>query len=158
MGGCWVPGPYVSFTTSPGQIETLAGMRRGKRGAQTLTVIDPNERIRNGLPVLNIAAEMRHYDIPDPYGGSNDYYIDHYVCLWQVTGAEIVGHWDWSRLAENEHWYDEIIIPAFERLTATTSTSTNGRLEVRGAERYGTKDMDLLQRIFSNLFGKKQLH
>jgi hypothetical protein len=67
---------------------------------------------------------MDHYNIPDPYRKSKAYYIKHYVCLWQVTGAEIVGHWDWSELEGNGNWYQEIILPAFENFTAATSFTT----------------------------------
>ena len=65
---------------------------RKRRGTQTLTVIDPDTRVRNGLPILDLADEMDHYNIPDPYGKSNEYYKGHYVCLWQVTEREIIGH------------------------------------------------------------------
>lgn len=37
------------------------------------------------LPVLHVADEMEHYGIADPYGKSNEYYKDHYVCLWDST-------------------------------------------------------------------------
>ncbi|KAI0120609.1 hypothetical protein BJ170DRAFT_589088 [Xylariales sp. AK1849] len=109
----WIPGPYISFTMSPEAIEALALMK-AKRGLQTLTVIDPNTRVKNGLPVLDVAAEMDHYDIPDRYGKSKEHYIDHYVCLWQVTEAEIIAHQNWSDLANNPNWYQEIIMPLFE--------------------------------------------
>lgn len=69
----WIPGPYISFTTSSTAIEDLAQMRVAKRGPQTLTVVDPNSRIANGLPVLHATAEMDHYNIRDPYGQLNEY-------------------------------------------------------------------------------------
>ena len=111
----WTPTPYISFTISPAAIQDLATFRsqRKYRGVQTLTVIDPNTRTRDHLPILGVAAEMDHYEIPDPYGKSNQYYVNHYVCLWQVTEREIVGHWLWDDLVMNEDWYEQIIMPAF---------------------------------------------
>ena len=94
--------------------------RRNNRGNQTLTVIDPNTRLKNGLPILNVAAEMDHYKILDPYGKDNQYYDDHYVCLWQVTENEIVGHWKWDDLVAKENWYQTIIMPAFLRFRTQT--------------------------------------
>jgi len=113
----WTPTPYISFTISPAAIQELATFRsqRKNRGVQTLTVIDPNTRLRDHLPILDVAAEMDHYKILDPYGKSNQYYVDHYVCLWQITKREIVGHWQWDDLITNEDWYEQIIMPAFRR-------------------------------------------
>jgi hypothetical protein len=114
----WIPTPYISFTTSPSKIEDLVNLRaqRKHRGPHTLTVVDPNTRVRNGLPVLHVADEMEHYAIADPYGKLNEYYKDHYVCLWEVTKREIVGHWQWNDLVGHENWYQEIIMPAFGRV------------------------------------------
>jgi len=62
--------------------------------------------------------------------------------------AEIVGHWDWSDLADNEKWYQEIIIPAFENFTATTSRadSTNSPMAGFGTE-CAKEDMDDLPKL-----------
>ncbi|PVI00879.1 hypothetical protein DM02DRAFT_472070, partial [Periconia macrospinosa] len=113
----WEPTPYISFQASAERLEELANMRnsRGNRGVQFLTVIDPDTRLRRGFPILDVAAEMRYYGIQDPYGNSNQYYINHYVCLWEVTGKEVVGHWEWDDLAEYEDWYRDIIMPAFRK-------------------------------------------
>ncbi|RMD41158.1 hypothetical protein DV735_g4000, partial [Chaetothyriales sp. CBS 134920] len=113
--GCWQPTPYISFTISPQNLEELAGLRANRRGRgpHSLTAVDPNYRIRKGLPVLDVAEEMAYYGIDDPYGRSSKYYKDHYVCLWEVTEAEIVGHWHWEELVENENWYEDVIMPAF---------------------------------------------
>jgi hypothetical protein len=113
----WEPTPYISFTTSPTAIHKLADWRANRRGPQTLTVVDPNTRIANGLPILDVCAEMDHYGINDPYEESNQYYIDHYLCLWEVTRREIIGHWEWTDLVANEQWYHEIILPAFKEHT-----------------------------------------
>jgi hypothetical protein len=112
----WIPTPYISFTTSAARITELASMRArsGKRGLQTLTVIDPDIRIRRGLPVLDIAAEMEYYSIPDPYYQGNRFYVDQYICLWEVTPEEVVGRWEWHEWANNENWYEEIVMPAFK--------------------------------------------
>ncbi|KAF2676857.1 hypothetical protein K458DRAFT_320966, partial [Lentithecium fluviatile CBS 122367] len=110
----WTPTPYISFTKSASAIEDLATLRISRRrGVQTLTVIDPATRLRSGLPILNVAAAMEYYRIPDPYMRGSQYYIDHYVCLWEVTKEEIVSHYEWEELVETTNWYDEIIMPAF---------------------------------------------
>ncbi|KAH8763665.1 hypothetical protein F5883DRAFT_361506, partial [Diaporthe sp. PMI_573] len=111
----WIAGPYISFTTSPAAIEDHVRRRRGKdRGSQKLTVVDPKQRIANGLPVLDVLTEMENYEILDPYGLGNHYYINEHVCLWEVTEAEIVGHWEWDDLEQNENWYENIVMPAFK--------------------------------------------
>ena len=81
-----IPTPYILFTTSPSKIEDLANLRaRRYRGPHILTVVNPNNRVRNGPPVLHVADEMEHYGIADPYGKWKEYYKDHHVCLWEVT-------------------------------------------------------------------------
>ena len=156
---CWEPGPYISFTTSPAAIERLAQMRAAKRGVQTLTVIDPNVRVRNGLPILSVKDQMRRYDIPDPYRRSNEYYIDHYVCLWQVTQAEIVRHWHWSSLADNERWYEEIILPAFKNFAASKAAADNAGCPPSrlGVGECAKEEVDDLQDIFKKLSGRLSL-
>jgi hypothetical protein len=109
----WTPTPYISFTSSPVAVEKLAEQRRPRRGPQTLTVIDPNIRLRNGLPILDFAAEMEHYNISNPYGSRDRYCIDHYLCLWQVTENEIIGQWEWDELVVSGNWYQDIVMPAF---------------------------------------------
>ncbi|KAF2741735.1 hypothetical protein M011DRAFT_318375 [Sporormia fimetaria CBS 119925] len=122
--------PYISFTKSPSAIEEIVAWRSTKRGAQTLTVIDPNVRLNNGLPIVDVVAEMQHYGIQDPYNKGNRYYIDHYVCLWEVTKEEIVDHYEWEELAKRAKWYEEIIMPDFRRFSrrnvlAPTRTSAS---------------------------------
>lgn len=67
------------------------------------------------LPILDIAAEMAHYGVQDPYGKSNQYYVDHYLCVWEVSKQEIIGHWRWEKLAADGQWYENIIQPAFRK-------------------------------------------
>lgn len=95
---------------------------REYRGPYKLTVIDPNKRIAKGLPIRQVLAEMESYGIQDPYGRRNQYYFDEYVCLWEVSEAEIVGHWDWDSLEKNENWYQDIIMPACRAFSATNPT------------------------------------
>ncbi|KAF2622921.1 hypothetical protein BU25DRAFT_305163, partial [Macroventuria anomochaeta] len=109
------PTPYISFTTSADAVARLADMRIQRRGPQTLTVVDPSSRLRNGLPVLDVTAEMDYHCILDPYGKGNEYYMDHYVCLWEVTAEEVVDRWDWAELTSEENWYEDVIMPAFNR-------------------------------------------
>lgn len=113
----WKPTPFISFTSSTEAVQELAYYRTvyTNRGVQTITIVNPNVRFENGLPILDMSAEMSHYGILDPYERSNQYYKDHYLCLWEVTTPEIVGHWQWDDLATNDNWYEEIIMPEFER-------------------------------------------
>jgi hypothetical protein len=111
----WEPTPYISFTKSASAIEDLAARRSMKRGNQTLTVINPAARLRVALPVLDVATEMDHYRIPDPYNKGMRYYIDHYVCLWEVTGVEIIRHYEWEELFNTANWYQEVILPAWNK-------------------------------------------
>lgn len=110
------PTPYISFTDSKAEVRDLVWKRSktGKRGDQTLVVIDPRRRFELGLPILRAEDEMRYYDVADPYGRDYQYYRDQYLCLWEVTPEEIIGTWDWNDLSKNEHWYDEVVIPALE--------------------------------------------
>ncbi|QKX62542.1 uncharacterized protein TRUGW13939_09703 [Talaromyces rugulosus] len=110
--GDWTPTPFISFTVSKIALQSLANYREGRRGTQTITVVNPNARIAKGLPVLDMMNEMDYYDVPNPYGRIS-YFEDHYLCLWEITDDEIVGHWDWGDLSKNDYWFEEIIIPAF---------------------------------------------
>ncbi|KAH7020672.1 hypothetical protein B0J12DRAFT_722342 [Macrophomina phaseolina] len=105
----WTPTPYISFTTSADAREA-----RG-RGRQTLTVVNPNVRLVKGLPILDIAAEMAHYGVQDPYRKSNQYYVDHYLCVWEVSEQEVIGRWQWKDLAADGQWYENTIQPAFRK-------------------------------------------
>lgn len=113
----WKDTPYISFTSSPDRIQSLAQYRMGKnRGVQKLTIIDPNTRIESGLPILDMTLEMYRYDVQDPHPGKK-YYIDEYICLWQVKKAEIIGEWNWEDLKGKENWYQDILA-AFDEFTS----------------------------------------
>lgn len=88
----WRPTPYISFTTSPAAIRDLADMRAWSGGPHTLTVVDPRPRLTKGVPTLQVAAEMKHYNIQDPYGRQGQFHTDHYLCLGKVSADEVVGH------------------------------------------------------------------
>ncbi|KAL3474608.1 hypothetical protein BJX99DRAFT_174895 [Aspergillus californicus] len=107
----WKDTPFISFTDSPDEVESLVQRRESNRGPQTLTVINPNVRRHLGLPVLHMGSELIYYGIPDPYSRNDAYYKRHYLCLFEVTAQEIVGHWDWDDLDGN--WYQDVILPAF---------------------------------------------
>lgn len=120
------PGPYISFTTDPDEIQRHVIKRHGKdRGPHMLTVVDPRKRVSSGLPILNVTAEMDRYEIQDPYVQRGQYYINEHVCLWQVNDAEFVGHWSWDYLARYENWYQDIIIPAFKRSRECRTVDTH---------------------------------
>jgi hypothetical protein len=111
----WRPTPYISFTSSPSTAQKIADMRVQPRGPHTLTVVDPDARVKKGLPILDIATEMKSYEIPDPYQKGGQYYNDHYLCLWQVSGNELVGEWQWDELIRHRNWYEDIVMPAFRQ-------------------------------------------
>ncbi|KEF55143.1 uncharacterized protein A1O9_08796 [Exophiala aquamarina CBS 119918] len=98
----WNQTPYISCTTSPSKVEDLAKLRgQMHRGPHTLIVVDPNNRIRNGLPVLPLSDEMKCYDVLDPYNKTREYYEDHHICLWEVTRKEVLGCWQRTVVAED---------------------------------------------------------
>lgn len=114
----WIPTPYISFTIEPAAIKELAANRcLPKRGPHTLTAVHPGVRRMKGLPIIDVGAEMNHYGIQDPYSKSNRYYRDRYACLWEVTPAEIVHHWEWDRLSSSRDWFANTVMPAFDRFT-----------------------------------------
>ncbi|KAI1086854.1 hypothetical protein F5B19DRAFT_109186 [Rostrohypoxylon terebratum] len=113
----WKDTPYISFTTSPERIQSLARYRMGRDwGDQKLIVIDPTTRVENGLPILDLTVEMDRYDVKDPHPGKG-YYADEYICLWQVTKAEIIGEWDWEDLEGKDNWYQDILA-TFDEFTS----------------------------------------
>ncbi|KAJ5120831.1 uncharacterized protein N7515_010219 [Penicillium bovifimosum] len=63
--------------------------------------------------MVEMESELKHYEVQDPYGRACSYYKDEYLCLWEVTPDEVVAHWDWDVLVENDHWYEDEILPAF---------------------------------------------
>jgi phosphatidylserine/phosphatidylglycerophosphate/cardiolipin synthase-like enzyme len=60
----WTSTHDISFTISPEAVAELAKLRiQRNRGAQTLTVIDPDSRVRNGPPYFEVVAEMDYHNI-----------------------------------------------------------------------------------------------
>lgn len=78
---------------------------------------------QTGYLILDVLVEMEHYRITDSYKKSNQYYKDHYLCVWEVTEREIIGHRDCSDLVTNEQWSDEIILATFREHERTISRS-----------------------------------
>ncbi|KAI0465877.1 hypothetical protein F4859DRAFT_344322 [Xylaria cf. heliscus] len=147
----WRATPYISFTTSEDIIQYRVASWKN-RGPHTLTAIDPNWRLRNGLPILNFKAEIDHYGIPNPYGFLNDYFDDEYLCLWEVTPAEIVDSWDWSDLTKDKNWYQNTVLPAFKRFTETAAAKiTKGLSDKPGMGQPTGDRLDALQSIFADL-------
>ena len=63
--------------------------------------------------MLDLSVEMDYYNVPNPYGAKGKYCQNHFLCLWQVTEHEVIGHWDWNELVKSEDWYGQIVMPAF---------------------------------------------
>ncbi|KAI8722355.1 hypothetical protein NCS52_00379100 [Fusarium sp. LHS14.1] len=142
--------PYISFQASEQGLQRLADFRKTRRyrEKQTITVIDPEVRLRAGWPVLCVGREMEYYGITqDPYQNPPRVHNNHYVCLWRVEKEEIVGHWLWDDLSQNPDWYNTVILPAFrefrrkrrqreqqeQRLQALADSEVDGILGVMGA-------------------------
>ena len=108
----WEDTPYISFTDCPQSLEELANYRctRSGRSKQRIVVVDRRIRIELGLPILHCSAEIANYGVKTPY--NRDYWENHYLCLWEVTPAEVVGIWDWDDLRRSRSWYQDIIVPA----------------------------------------------
>ncbi|KAF2962877.1 hypothetical protein GQX73_g10696 [Xylaria multiplex] len=152
--GVWTPSPYISFTSCEVRAESLVKKRlRARRGSQMITVIDPNARIRKGLPIIHSETEMGYYGIPDPYNRNNEYYHDEYLCLWQVTAAEIVHHWEWSTLEHDTDWYQNIVLPDFEKFIGKASRgNTKGLSAKPGIDQHAKDDgIDGLLKNFAKL-------
>lgn len=107
--------PYISFTSSPPAAVELVHdrMRYTRRGDQNLVVIDPEYRLKRGLPIIDMGKEMQWYGVENPY--TRNFFSDHYLCLWEVTPPEVVGIWSWDDLRRENGWYRNIIMPAFEK-------------------------------------------
>ncbi|GAW18085.1 hypothetical protein ANO14919_075560 [Xylariales sp. No.14919] len=147
----WNPTPYISFEDSQSRVESLV-QRRLARGAQMITAIDPNTRLRNGLPFLRAITEMKYYNIPDPYGKNYEYYQHEYLCLWQVTAAEFVGEWQWTDLMDDRNWYHNIILPAYEKFIETAAAGNTSRASEEAEIGQRNEDsIDDLQSSFAKL-------
>jgi len=141
----WEKTPYISFTSSPrAAVELILDrMCCNWRGDQNLVVIDPEYRLKLGLPILDMGKEMEVYGVKDPYPYSTkNYFLDHYLCLWEVTPAEVVGIWSWGELRGNKGWYENIIMPAFQR------HRTAGQRAMQTA----TRDVDALSSILARTY------
>jgi hypothetical protein len=116
--GEWQATPYISFTSSPSAAVELVNRRitDDRRGDQNLVVIDPRYRLQRGLPILDMGEEMKRYGVGNPY--QHDYYSDHYLCIWEITPGEVVGTWRWDELCDDDRWYENIVMPAFQRYRA----------------------------------------
>ena len=122
----WTPSPYISFTSSYSAVESLVAKitKSNRPRAKMLTVINPNVRIEGGMPILRVEPEMDHYKIAEPYGCTNGIHSDHYVCLWQVNPDEIVGHWNWEEVGD-DNWYEQTILPAFKKHNDSAAEDIN---------------------------------
>ena len=59
--------------------------------------------------------EMIYYEVLDPYNNDYRYYEKQYLCLWQVDAPEVVGRWNWAELENHRRWYEDIVLPAYNR-------------------------------------------
>jgi hypothetical protein len=86
---------------------------------------------------------MNHYGILDSYNEGSKYYISHYICLWEVTEEEIIGHYDWQELFKNTNWYEEVIMPAFRKSEGEKKSD----LDLMPASAF---DMSMIEKILSS--------
>lgn len=89
----WIRTPFISFTQFPQELQDNAEWREQRRGCQMITVLNPNVRVKKGLPIFNMGAEMRYYGIPDPYGKLN---------ITKIT-TSVYGKLQWRRLSDIGH-------------------------------------------------------
>ncbi|KAI0400674.1 hypothetical protein F4802DRAFT_619741 [Xylaria palmicola] len=108
--------PYLSFTCNPANISALGNTF--PEMSWTLTVIDPDTRVRNRLPTLHFKTEAEEY-CPEVAHTINP---DEYLCLWEVTTAEVVGHWDWDILKNDKFWYENTVRPTYWQFLEKAST------------------------------------
>jgi len=108
-----VPTPYISFTSSSTALRNLVEKRQS-RGSQSIVVVDPRIRIELGLPILHYKDEMEFYGIQPPYG-RQDYWTNHYLCLWEVTPEEVVEVWEADDLLGGKDWFEEVVRPIVEQ-------------------------------------------
>ncbi|KAJ5640493.1 hypothetical protein N7528_000118 [Penicillium herquei] len=111
------PTPFISCTHDKYTAEHYARMK-SRRGTQMLTVIDLMVRVEKRLPVLQMRSEAYYYNVINKCqcgmrGDSYSYYLNHQLCLWEVTKEEIVGTWAWEDLWKYPDWYGEVILPAY---------------------------------------------
>ena len=60
------PTPYISFTNSAAAVQDLVNVRAQRnRSNQTLTAIDPNTRLRKGLPILDECGKHSRFTPSD---------------------------------------------------------------------------------------------
>lgn len=110
----WTLISFISFTISAEAVQQLA-ISKFAKDAQTITAVSSDVRIASELFILNMNAEMRHYEISNLYQRFSEYYKDHYLCLWKVTESEIVEDWEWNDLVRNDHWYEKIVLSSFKK-------------------------------------------
>ncbi|KAI1659178.1 hypothetical protein F4813DRAFT_387887 [Daldinia decipiens] len=111
---------WDEFSGSP-LVDVVAEERPHARNRR-VTAIDPNIRIKNGLPVIDVEAEIKHYRIKPLYAKSEGYAKGHCMFLWQVTKDEIVGSRKWTDLEEGDkNWYNNIIMPAYRKFVVNTT-------------------------------------
>lgn len=111
------PTPIISFTISAIEVQDFAHARLWEkgRGSPIVTVINPNTRLKKGLPTLRLLDEMTAYGVPPPPWKKSEFYKHQYICLWEITKEEIVGHWKWEDLGRHFTWYQHIIMNAFRQ-------------------------------------------
>jgi hypothetical protein len=110
------PTPYITFTVNPEIASELARLRAVKRGDQHVTLINPRTRLRLGLPIVELSMEAKNYEFDQRYPES--YLKDMWLCLWEVTSAEIVSTWAWTELKNDPKWYEKIVGPALRSFQA----------------------------------------
>jgi hypothetical protein len=109
--------PYISFLTDPKKLEIEIQRKQDNGKTQRVTLVDPQARLRLRLPILRFADEFKHYKLYNP--SRSDVSTSHWICLWEVTPAEVVWTWEWDDLKGNPQWYQEIVLPVLRRFQAT---------------------------------------
>jgi hypothetical protein len=127
----WIDGhrwksPFIPVSTSPSWIAYQAAREKqliletkpAKPPRQYLILTDPRVRLREGLPIINFDEEATYFDLARELWG----YTRHestWLCLYQVTRAEIVWIWRWDDLKDDVHWYENTVKPALRTFQDT---------------------------------------
>ncbi|KAK3614990.1 hypothetical protein LTR56_026879 [Elasticomyces elasticus] len=72
---------------------------------------------------------MAHYQVKVPY--RKDYWRNHFLCLWEVTPAEVVGIWDWDDLRKSPNLYGNVVVPAINQHRQHVESTISLRQDVR---------------------------
>ncbi|PWY65971.1 hypothetical protein BO70DRAFT_433225 [Aspergillus heteromorphus CBS 117.55] len=140
----WDGNPFIHCTSRPFEVRC----RVRDWSQKTVTVINPNVRRAVQLPTLSLGDELESRSLGRP--ASNYEFVGEYLCLWEVTPDEIVGHWRATDLVGLHAWYTRAVMPAFrehdERYFAAHPERQESRVARVSSWRRADSPSDVLER------------